>query len=100
MIVIFPLLFYQFVLNLALACVLNILTVVCFLGLHEVARELENPFQNAPNDLPLTTFQAQFNEALVTMYAGYHPDAFWEVKTDTKPTDSVSDGDTKTKAEH
>jgi predicted membrane chloride channel (bestrophin family) len=61
------------------ACVLNFLTMLCFAGLHEVARELEAPFQNAPNDLPLTTFQAQFNEALVTMYAGFHPDAFWTV---------------------
>ena len=47
--------------------------------MHEVARELEAPFQNTPNDIPLTTFQAQFNEALITMYAGYHPDAFWSV---------------------
>jgi hypothetical protein len=23
--------------------------------------------------------QAQFNEALVTMYAGYHPDSWWIV---------------------
>jgi hypothetical protein len=27
----------------------------------------------------LTTFQAQFNEALVTFYSGYHPDSWWEV---------------------
>jgi len=51
------------------------------LGLHEVARELENPFSNAPNDLPLTTFQAQFNEALVTVYAGFHPDSWYEKRT-------------------
>ena len=63
---IFPLLFDDYVTKLWFACLLNFLTVLCFLGLHEVARELENPFQNVPNDLPLTTFQAQFNEALVT----------------------------------
>jgi len=45
---------------------MNFLTVLCFLGIAEVARELENPFLNVPNDLPLTTFQAEFNEALVT----------------------------------
>jgi hypothetical protein len=36
--------------------------------------------QNVPNDIPLNNFQAQFNEALLTMYMGYHPDAFWEVE--------------------
>jgi len=31
-------------------------------------------------DIPLNNFQAQFNESLMTMYSGYHPDAFWEVE--------------------
>lgn len=60
--------------------ILNLVTVMCFAGLHEVSRELENPFQNAPNDLPANNFHAQFNEALMSMFAGYHPDAYWEVK--------------------
>mmetsp|Transcript_30556 Transcript_30556/g.45208 ORF Transcript_30556/g.45208 Transcript_30556/m.45208 type:complete len:100 (+) Transcript_30556:208-507(+) len=68
---------------------LNFLTIVCYLGLHEVARELENPFLNAPNDLPLTTYQAQYNESLISMFAGYHPDAFWDAPTPKIPT---SDG--------
>lgn len=76
---IFPFLFDSFVPDLWFACFLNTLTVMCFLGLHEVARELENPFENVPNDLPLTTFQAQINEALVTMYAGYNPDSWWNI---------------------
>jgi predicted membrane chloride channel (bestrophin family) len=76
---IFPLLYFEYINSLAFGCVLNFATVLCFLGVHEVARELENPFVNVPNDIPLTTFQAQFNEALVTVYAGYHPDAWWEV---------------------
>jgi hypothetical protein len=46
--------------------------------MHEVARELENPFREIPNELPLVTMQAQFNEALITMYSGFHPDFFWE----------------------
>eukprot|EP00980_Cylindrotheca_fusiformis_P000959 scaffold260_cov115-Cylindrotheca_fusiformis.AAC.4 len=46
-------------------------------GLHEVARELENPFKNVPNDLPLNNFQAQFNEGLMMMFRGYHPDSCW-----------------------
>jgi len=28
------------------------------------------------------TFQAQFNEALLTMYSGYHPDLFWKYAAD------------------
>jgi hypothetical protein len=27
-----------------------------------------------PNDLPLSLFQAQFNEAIVVTFSGYHPD--------------------------
>lgn len=54
---IFPFLYYSFVKHLWFACIMNTLTVLCFLGLHEVARELENPFINVPNDLPLCTFQ-------------------------------------------
>jgi hypothetical protein len=57
---------------------LTFFTVLCLAGINEVARELENPFRNVPNELPLVTFQAQYNEALITMYAGYHPDHFWD----------------------
>ena len=74
-----PLLMLTFVDNVWVAALLNFFTILCFCGLHEVARELENPFSNEPNDLPLVTFQCQFNEALLAMYAGYHPDAWWEV---------------------
>lgn len=76
---IFPILNAGYVTNLTFACILNFVTVLCFLGLHETALELEQPMQNAPNDLPLTTFQAQLNEAIGTMYAGYHPDSWWQV---------------------
>lgn len=68
--------------NLALACVLTFLGVTAMSGIHEVARELENPFRNVPNELPLVTFQAQCNESLLTMYAGYHPDHFWHDAAD------------------
>eukprot|EP00526_Cylindrotheca_closterium_P006692 CAMPEP_0113659026 /NCGR_PEP_ID=MMETSP0017_2-20120614/32098_1 /TAXON_ID=2856 /ORGANISM="Cylindrotheca closterium" /LENGTH=748 /DNA_ID=CAMNT_0000573469 /DNA_START=92 /DNA_END=2338 /DNA_ORIENTATION=- /assembly_acc=CAM_ASM_000147 len=69
-----PLLMLTFVHNLILGLLLNLFTVLCFVGLHEVARELENPFQNVPNDLPLNNYQAQFNESLMVMFYGYHPD--------------------------
>jgi hypothetical protein len=61
-----------------LGAVLTFFTVLCMSGINEVSRELENPFRNVPNELPLVTFQAQANEALFTMYAGYHPDFFWD----------------------
>lgn len=51
---------------------------MCIFGLYEVSRDLENPFRNAPNDLPLCTLQAMFNESLLGMMnAGYHPDLYW-----------------------
>jgi hypothetical protein len=45
--------------------------------------------QNVPNDVPLNNFQAQFNEGLMVMFYGYHPDAFWKKKTDE--ADQVDD---------
>lgn len=64
--------------NVYVGCLLSFFSVACIAGIHEVARELENPFRNIPNELPLVTFQAQFNEALLIMYSGYHPDHFWD----------------------
>jgi hypothetical protein len=52
--------------------------------MHEVARELSNPYNTVPNDLPLNNFQAQFNEALVTMYAGFHPDSWKKEEVEEK----------------
>lgn len=82
-----PVLFLSFVEGEALGFILNLFTVMCFAGLHEVARELENPFQNVPNDLPLNNMHAQFNESLMTMFLGFHPDAYWEIQeTEMPPT--------------
>ena len=60
-----------------LGCILTFLTVTALSGVHEVARELENPFRNVPNEIPLATLMAEANEAILTMYAGYNPDFFW-----------------------
>ena len=76
-IVYIPVLMLTFVNQPVIGATLNFFTVMCFAGLHEVARELEDPFQNVPNDIPLNNFQAQFNEALMNMFVGYHPDAYW-----------------------
>jgi len=73
-----PFLMDQFVGEKWLGALLSFLTVTCLSGLHEVARELENPFRNVPNEIPLVTLQAMFNEGLITMYAGFHPDHYWD----------------------
>jgi len=94
-----PVLMISFTNNVGLGFVLNLVTVMCFAGLHEVARELENPFTNVPNDVPLNNFQAQFNEALMTMFSGYHPDSYWQVTANKDESDesdsSDKDGDLK-----
>lgn len=76
---ILPMLFLSFSSDILRAGILNFLSLLCFTGLHEVARELESPFRNAPNDIPLNNYQAQFNEALICLCAGYHPDSMWEL---------------------
>ena len=81
-VVLMPVLMRSYVTNEAFGFTLNLLTVMCFAGLHEVARELESPFQNVPNDVPLNNFQGQYNESLMTMFSGFHPDAFWHVVMD------------------
>lgn len=83
----------QYADELWLGCLLSFFTVTSLAGIHEVARELENPFRNIPNELPLVTLQAQFNEALITMYAGYHPDHYWaeEAKQYEKKHDSIAE---------
>jgi hypothetical protein len=87
--VLFPCLFVSFVGNPQFAYAMNFTTVLCFVGIHEVARELENPYFTVPNDLPLNNFQAQFNEALVIMYAGFHPDAYREQKDEVVVVETV-----------
>jgi len=73
-----PFLMDQYTNEAWLGALLTLCTVTCLSGLHEVARELENPFRNVPNDIPLCTLQAMFNETLVTFYAGFHPDSYWD----------------------
>jgi hypothetical protein len=72
-----PILMYQYTLETWLGSILTFFVVTCLCGLHEVSRELENPFRKPPNEIPVCTLQAQFNEALLTAYAGYHPDAYF-----------------------
>jgi hypothetical protein len=74
-----PVLMLTFVSDTVVAAVTNFFTVGVFLGLWHVSTELEDPFRNVPNDLPLNNFQAQFNEALVVMFAGFHPEAWWDL---------------------
>jgi len=77
MIIAVPLLMIEYSNKLWLSSVITLMTVTCLAGLHETSRELENPFRNIPNEIPLTTLQAMFNESLLTVYSGYHPDHYW-----------------------
>lgn len=88
-----PLLMDEYSNNVYLGAVLNFLTITCIAGIHEVARELENPFKNFPNEIPLCTLQAMFNESLITLYSGYHPDQFWDGDDyrDAGPQDAGTD---------
>jgi hypothetical protein len=100
-----PFLMNQFADEVWLGITLTFLTVTCLAGLHEVARELETPFRSVPNDIPLCTMLAYYNEALITTFAGFHPDAYWRTmadslmrdmkkkkKDDGSPIDSPVDG--------
>lgn len=74
---------------------ISFFSVMCLQSIDEVAKELENPFRNIPNELPLVTYQAEFNEALLTIYSGFHPDSFWKAprayrKHQSSPEDDMS----------
>lgn len=43
---------------------------------------LPKPHKCSFQIISLVTFQAQFNEALITLYSGYHPDHFWKEEAD------------------
>jgi len=73
-----PILMDEFANEFYLGGVLTFLTVTALAGMHEVARELENPFRNVPNDIPLNTLLAMYNESLITLYSGFHPDHYWD----------------------
>ena len=75
-----PLLMDQYTNAIWMGCFTTFLTVTCLVSLHEVARELENPFRNVPNEIPLCTLHAMYNETLVTMFSGYNPDGFWDAE--------------------
>ena len=73
----------QFVNTLWVGMSLVFFTVTSFVGMQEVSSGLENPFINFPNDIPLRTLLAMYNEALIQMCTAYHPDMrFDRVKKD------------------
>lgn len=72
-----PILMLTFIRELWVSAVMNFFCVGVFLGIWFVSIELEDPFRNVPNDLPLNNMQAQFNEALLVMFAGFHPESWW-----------------------
>jgi predicted membrane chloride channel (bestrophin family) len=75
--IIIPLLLEEYMRSTIVGGIITFLSVTCLAGLHEVARDLENPFENIPNEIPLTVLQAMFNDSLITVFAGFHPDHYW-----------------------
>jgi len=67
----------QYANSAAIGLLLTFAMVVCLAGLHEVSQEFENLFWNVPNDISLCTLLAMYNESLITMCLGYHPDFYW-----------------------
>mmetsp|Transcript_84312 Transcript_84312/g.132824 ORF Transcript_84312/g.132824 Transcript_84312/m.132824 type:complete len:370 (+) Transcript_84312:61-1170(+) len=57
----------------ASAGVLTFVAIECLVSLELIASELENPFGEDPNDLPIEEFQNVLNESLMLMIS---PDAF------------------------
>jgi len=51
----------------AAAFVLTFTGVMCLVSLELIARQLENPFGEDPNDLPIDSFQEMMNESLLLM---------------------------------
>ena len=84
-----PIFMLSYASTIQMAILLNFFSLLCFTGLHEVARELEAPFRNAPNDIPLNNYQAQFNEALICFNAGFHPDSYWILPQSKQPNESA-----------
>ena len=53
-----------------LAIIIAFLTTLAFFALHEVARELEDPFLHPPNEAPIGAVQTSFNKRLVSIWSG------------------------------
>ena len=62
-----PIVLTAYVRNSLLAVLLDVMSVVTYYTLNEVARDLEDPFVYDPNDLPMATLQFNFNERLIAI---------------------------------
>jgi len=63
-----PLVMASFIISLPMLCVMCFTIGLMYWSLHEVAREIEDPFRYKPNDLPLEDIQRQFNERISMAY--------------------------------
>jgi len=79
-----PLLMDQYIQTYSLGVILTFFSVMCLQSIDEVGKELENPFRNIPNELPVVTYQAEYNESLLVINSGFHPDAYWKVPRDIR----------------
>lgn len=70
-----PVVITSFVTQPFFAVILDVITVVTSYALNEVARDLEDPFLYDPNDLPLATYQFDFNKKLMIILQTQIPDS-------------------------
>lgn len=58
-------------------CVVSFMIVLVYFALNEVARDLEDPFNHDPNELPLVVMQRNFNQRIQALMAkeGYEVEA-------------------------
>jgi len=62
-----PFLMWHYVAVVWLSCTMTFLASFTYWVLHEVARDLEDPFLYEPNELPLSRFQFLFNQRLTVL---------------------------------
>ena len=68
-----PLVVVRFVNSTPFAALLSFFAVMAYWALHEVARDLEDPFVYDPNDLPLARIQYAFNERVIALSHNLRP---------------------------
>ena len=78
LIITIPLLMIVFVNTMPMGIIFTFCSCMGFCSLYEATRELEDPFLFEPNDLPLTTWQGEFNEMLLLLNSYSSDSDTWE----------------------
>jgi len=68
------------------ACVLTFVAVAAFFSLNGVAKELEEPFMDEENDVPLVDLHVDLNEKIAKLTSGQHERRRWPSRRAAQPT--------------